>query len=92
MKSGVFGVHPSLYAGIRDEVTAWVSTNYITWNEEHPEWFTERVKASIPKDMIPESEVELKKEEGNGARHSQRKSSVEIVAAFGVAVRDSVRG
>ena len=55
-KIDIFGNHPSYYAGIRDEVKAWVSVNYSTWNEEKPGWFTERVKASIPKDFIPESE------------------------------------
>ena len=40
-------------------VKAWVSANYSgTWIEEKPDWFTERVNASISKDMVPESEVE----------------------------------
>ena len=56
VKIGIFNCHPAYYAGIRDEVKAWVSDNYSTWNEEQPDWFTERVKASIPKGMIPESE------------------------------------
>ena len=54
VKIEIFSCHPSYYAGIRDEVKAWVSENCSTWNEEKPDWFTERVKASIPKDMIPE--------------------------------------
>ena len=57
-KVTIFRSHPSYYAGIRDEVKAWVSANYSTWNEEQPDWFTDRVKASIPKDMIPEIDVE----------------------------------
>ena len=66
-KIDILGCHPSYYDGIRDEVKAWVSANYSTWNEERPEWFTERVKKQIPKDMIPDSEaVELKKDEGGG--------------------------
>ena len=59
VKAYIFGCHPSYYAGIRDDVKAWVSANYSTWIEEKPEWFTYRVNASIPKDMIPESEDEL---------------------------------
>ena len=57
-KSAIFFSHPSYHDGIRDEVKAWVSENYSTWIEEKPDWFTERVNASIPKDMIPENEVE----------------------------------
>ena len=57
-KINFFSNHPSYCDGIRDEAKAWVSANYSTWNEERPDWFTERIKASIPKDMIPESEVE----------------------------------
>ena len=57
-KSDIFDKHPSYYDGIRDEVKAWVYANYSTWLEEQPDWFTERVKASIPKDMIPNSEDE----------------------------------
>ena len=51
-KANILGCHSSYYVGIRDEVKAWVSENYNTWNEEKPDWFTEHVKASIPKDMI----------------------------------------
>ena len=65
-KIAIFADHPSYYAEIRDELKVWVSANYSTWNEERPEWFTERVIKQIPKDMIPDSEVELKKEEGSG--------------------------
>ncbi len=66
-KIDIFGCHPSYYAEIRDEVKAWVSANYSTWIEEQPDWFTERVKASIPKDMIPEES-----EEGEEERRRQR--------------------
>lgn len=49
----IFTSHPSYYASIRDEVKKWVGENYGVWVEERPEFFTERVKASIPLDMIP---------------------------------------
>ena len=51
-------INKSYYTKIRDEVKAWVSANYESWIEEKPDWFTDRVEASIPKDMIPESDVE----------------------------------
>ena len=57
MKMDIFWNHPSYYAGFRDEVEKFVRENYDTWNETSPKWFTERVKASIPKYMIPENET-----------------------------------
>jgi hypothetical protein len=53
MKMNLFKLHPSYYASIRAEVAEWVRENCDIWNEEGPDWFTERVKASIPKDLIP---------------------------------------
>ena len=35
---------------------AWVSANYSTWNDEKPDWFTELVNASVPKDTVPPAE------------------------------------
>ena len=55
-KMNILKLHPSYYKSIRDEVKQWAFDNYETWKEEKPEWFTERVKEKIPKDMIPESE------------------------------------
>ena len=49
-KVHVFACHPSYYASIRDEVEHWVRENFEDWLEDQPDWFTERVKASIPKD------------------------------------------
>ena len=56
MKSAILGCHSSYYESIRGEIGQWVRENWETWNEEQPEWFTDRVKASVPKDMIPLSE------------------------------------
>ena len=52
-KMNILKCHASYYTRIRGEVREWVMDNYETWNEEQPEWFTERVKKSIPLDMIP---------------------------------------
>ncbi len=54
-RSDVFGLHPSYYSSIRGEVKDWVRENWIDWIEENPEWFTSRLRAQIPADMIPES-------------------------------------
>jgi hypothetical protein len=55
-KIAIFGCHPSYYEDFRGEVKEWVRENWDVWSEERPEWFTERVMASVPKDMIPVSE------------------------------------
>jgi hypothetical protein len=62
MKMNILKLHPSYYASIRGEVKEWVRENWDIWNEEMPDWFTERVKASVPKDMIPASEETSKRE------------------------------
>ena len=52
-KIDVFNVHDHLHYDIRDEVKEWVQESWTKWNEEKPEWFSSRVIASIPYDMIP---------------------------------------
>ena len=77
-KIQVLKLHPSYYASIRGEVTGWVAENYHGWVEERPEWFTDRVQANIPIDMIPEDqekeEVVVRTREGQ-----RRKSSVQVI-------------
>ena len=58
MKIAILKLHPSYYESIRGEIGQWVRENWETWNEEQPEWFTDRVKKNVPKDMIPSSEEE----------------------------------
>lgn len=54
----IFLIHHSYYASITVEVREWVRDNWDRWNEEQEEWFTERLKASVPEDMIPAREPE----------------------------------
>ena len=56
MKINILKLHPSYYKSIRSELEQWVKENWDGWVEEQPQWFTERVKASVPKDMIASSE------------------------------------
>ena len=49
----IFSLHPSYYNEIRGEVCSFVRDNWERWNDEKPEWFTTRVRASVPLDMIP---------------------------------------
>jgi hypothetical protein len=84
IKMNILKLHPSYYKSIRGEVEKWVRDNYETWNDEQPEWFTERVRQRIPKDMIPKKKDQAKKkhtkkkvEEGKG----RRRSSLQLAAA-----------
>ena len=52
-KIAIFSRHYTYYVSIRSEVKDWVHKNWAQWNEEKPEWFTTRVIAGIPVDMIP---------------------------------------
>ncbi len=56
MKFHILKLHESYYVSIRDEVQQWVRENWERWNEEQEGWFTDRVKASVPQDMIPRNE------------------------------------
>ena len=52
-KKNAFTVHKSHRLPIRDKVAAWVKEGWATWEEEKPEWFTDKWKASVPEDMKP---------------------------------------
>ena len=52
-KAQVFKKNKSLWALIRDKVAVWVKEGWATWEEEKPDWFTDKWKASIPEDMKP---------------------------------------
>ena len=54
-RSDVLNAHPSYYEDIRDEVEVWVRENYSAWVDDSPDWFTERLRANIPIDMIPKT-------------------------------------
>jgi hypothetical protein len=56
MKMNIFKLHPSYYERIRPQVAEWLRDNWDILNEERPDWFTERLKARVPKDMVPRRE------------------------------------
>ena len=77
-KFSIFTVHPSMYRDIRDEIKQYVAEHYSALIEERPEWFTERVRKTIPEDMIPleeegEDERNSSVREVGGARRGSRK-------------------
>ncbi len=52
-KIEIFLDHEALYEDIKGVVKEWVHENWERWNEEKPDWFTERTKANVPRGMIP---------------------------------------
>ena len=53
MKAEVFTNTERHWSAIRDKVEAWVKEGWATWEEEKPDWFTDKWKASVPEDMKP---------------------------------------
>ena len=67
-KVSILGFHPSYYKAIRGEIKVFVQENWANWNDEKPDWFDSRLKATIPEDMIPTEDLkelrgELRKEQ-----------------------------
>ncbi|GMI01486.1 hypothetical protein TrST_g13453 [Triparma strigata] len=52
-KAQVFKKHRSLWAPIRDKVAAWAKEGWATWEEEKPDWFTDKWKSMVPEAMKP---------------------------------------
>jgi hypothetical protein len=74
------------WESIEDEVKNWVKANWDRWEEEKPEWFDERMRASVPVEYIP----------GAGdarRRESVRRASVNAEAEGGLldALTTSIR-
>jgi hypothetical protein len=42
-----------LWSAIKEDVKAWTMSSWETWDREEPEWFTQKVIASIPDEFIP---------------------------------------
>ncbi len=76
-KATIFKCHQAYYAEIRGEIEQWVQANWASWNEEKSEWFNDRVKASVPKDMIPVVHEDAREPKG---LPSIRKSSITIIS------------
>ena len=73
----IFGHHSSYYASIREELRSWLSTNWTRWTvDEEPAWFTPRILASIPEDLLPKSATQETKELRRQSIETQRKKSI----------------
>ena len=53
MKADIMTNNKAYWSPIRSKVKAWVKEGWATWEEEKPEWFTDKWKASVPEDMKP---------------------------------------
>jgi hypothetical protein len=49
----IFTDNVVLWSGIKEDVKAWTMSSWETWDREKPEWFTQKVIASIPDEFIP---------------------------------------
>ena len=69
-KFNVLDNHPSYYKAVRKEVASWVNDNWVKWNDDKPEWFTTRLAASVPRDMIPDNNEETNTSGSSGSSRS----------------------
>jgi len=74
------------WVSIEGEIKKWVESNWATWEEEQPEWFTDVMKASVPEEFIPAVGDARRRE-------SVRRASVDAEAEGGLAgaYRASIR-
>ena len=53
MKFTVFSKSRHQWVSIKARVKKWVNENWLSWEEEKPEWFTDARKAMVPEEFIP---------------------------------------
>ena len=86
VKVEVFGCSRHHWASIEDEIRKWVESSWDKWEEEEPEWFTDKLKSLIPVEFIPTTGDARRRE-------SVRRASVgaEAEGGLGGSLRASVR-
>jgi hypothetical protein len=86
IKFAVFWFSRHHWVSIEGEIKKWVELNWLKWEEEQPEWFTDVKKAQVPVKFIPSDGDARRKE-------SVRRASVDAEAEGGLAgaLRASVR-
>jgi len=52
-KSQIFGYNHRHWVSIRGDVKNWTLSNWVRWQQDKPDWFTEDFIASVPDDFIP---------------------------------------
>jgi len=56
LKADIFSNNKNQWKSIYEEVKEWVWQNWPKWMEEKPAWFDDRMRSTIPQDMIPSSD------------------------------------
>ena len=75
----IFLFHPTFYSPIRNEVEAWVIEKYGSWEEEPPAWLTERMMASVPKELAERGKTNVLEEKRQKEEHKKRRGSLEFM-------------
>ncbi|GMH76585.1 hypothetical protein TrLO_g11870 [Triparma laevis f. longispina] len=70
-KAQVFKKNKILWAPIRDKVAVWVKEGWASWEEENPDWFTDKWKAKVPENMKPTKKMALRVEKGASERQAE---------------------
>jgi hypothetical protein len=86
MKFKVLSKSKHHWISIEHKIKKWVWENWVRWEEEKPEWFTDQIKALVPVDFIPTTGEARRRE-------SVRRASVDAEAegGLGSALRASIR-
>jgi hypothetical protein len=78
----IFLNHETYFDSIKVEVKEWVHENWETWNDEQPDWFTDRVRASVPEHLIPSIVADDESKKGgttSNGRTARRRSSLSML-------------
>lgn len=82
-KVDIFSSHKTYWEDIQVEIEIFIKENYSVWVDESPPWFTENVRLSIPRSMIPRDEMRAESDEVKRievAQEHRRRSSIAIAA------------
>ena len=73
----VMSFRASYYASYKEEVRVWLSDNWTRWTvDEKPDWFTPRLLASIPEDLLPKNTTQETKELRRRSIQEMRRKSI----------------
>ena len=81
-KSELITIHPDLYMPWGDElIKPWTISNWNSWEEEKPAWFTDKWIESVPNEYVPfEWRVKYKKTKGrvDDSQLQRRRGSISV--------------
>jgi hypothetical protein len=76
-----------LWSRIKEDVKAWTMDNWSTWDDDKPDWFTDKFVSSVPDEFIPARF--LRKLGGERGERERRGSAVPSIRD---SLRDSFKG